>query len=191
MVEPRILGDFLVVAARLVLIKSKALLPSFELTGEEETEIKDLEARLKIYKEFRQASQLLEKIWGQGRQSFARELLMNSDQAKLFYPSKNLTKDNLAIAANKLLSSLKSLLPEATVSVKRTIVTLENKIGELVERLKTAVQQSFKEISSGKNKQEIIVSFLAILHLLKDRLINVEQSGQFSDIILKKVDRGS
>ena len=46
------LADFIVVASRLLLIKSKAILPSLALTEEEETDIKDLEMRLKIYREF-------------------------------------------------------------------------------------------------------------------------------------------
>ncbi|MFI5205325.1 MAG: segregation/condensation protein A [Candidatus Paceibacterales bacterium] len=49
----RIIADFVAVASRLVLIKSKALLPGEKLTLEEESEIKELEERLKIYKEFR------------------------------------------------------------------------------------------------------------------------------------------
>ena len=53
--EPMILADFVAVAARLLLIKSKVILPTLELTQEEEADIHDLEYRLKVYREFKVA----------------------------------------------------------------------------------------------------------------------------------------
>src|SRR5262245_24863161 len=55
-VDPGVLADFVVVAARLLVIKSKVLLPGLELTEEEKVDIADLENRLKIYQEFKLAS---------------------------------------------------------------------------------------------------------------------------------------
>ncbi len=54
-VEPRFLADFVAIAAQLLLIKSKALLPGIKLTSEEEEKIKDLEGRLLFYKNFKPA----------------------------------------------------------------------------------------------------------------------------------------
>src|SRR5258706_15754469 len=54
-VPPGVLADFIVVASRLVLIKSKSLLPELPLTEEEEEDIKDLEQRLLLYKRLKEA----------------------------------------------------------------------------------------------------------------------------------------
>ena len=73
------------------------------------------------------------------------------------------------------------------VGVLRTNILIENgKIKELTNRLEAFASQSFKELSSEQSRAEVVVMFLAVLHLLRERLIQVEQSGQFSDILFKK-----
>ena len=62
-VDPRVLADFIVVAARLILIKSHAILPHLELTEEEEEDIAELEERLKLYREFRAAEKSISHLW--------------------------------------------------------------------------------------------------------------------------------
>ena len=57
---------------------------------------------------------------------------------------------------------------------------------ELLERVNRAVSSSFKDIAKGKGRTEIVVIFLAILHLLKDSLIKVEQSKEFEDMTIVK-----
>src|SRR3989344_3944693 len=99
--HPSVLADFVVVAARLLLIKSKALLPSLELTQEEEMDIRDLESRLKIYQEYRNASVLLQKLWAESQQSFARQYLMNLPP--VFYPPQDLKVEDLDKAMRNLL----------------------------------------------------------------------------------------
>lgn len=187
-ITSRILADFLVIAAKLILIKSKTLLPNLELTQEEEIEIQDLEQRLKIYKEFKKASQYIQNLWLKNQPAFSREFLAfyNSHNA-VFYPPQKLVIGDLIKAAEKLLSSLKLLLPESIKITKKKIISLESEIRELINRFRENSEQSFKKIALGRDKKEIIVAFLAILHLLKERIIQVEQKNQFSDIILKKI----
>lgn len=185
-VAPGVLADFVVVATRLILIKSKVLLPEFQLTEEEEADIKDLEGRLKIYKEFKRASQFVSALWLDNHQSFSRQFLMNLGDAAVFYPPKKLIVDDLINAARRLLISLKSWIPEAVTTVKEVIVTIEDKMKELVSRFQEAAEHSFGSLAGGKSKREIIIAFLAILHLLKDQLVQAEQKGQFGDIIIKK-----
>jgi len=74
----RLISDFIVVASRLLLIKSKHLLPQIELTPEEGTEIFDLEERLKIYKEIKLASIHVKSLWTDNRHSSARDLFQNT-----------------------------------------------------------------------------------------------------------------
>lgn len=181
--HPSVLADFIIVASRLLLIKSKALLPALELTEEEETDIRDLEARLKIYKEYKDASQLIAGLWKRAKSSYGRELFMNLPV--VFYPSKNLTVENLERELLELLQEIKSLIPEQH-SIKKVVLTLEMKVKELLERLKSKADQSFQDLAKEKPKLEIIMIFLAILHLMRDRLAKADQSGQFSDIIIKE-----
>lgn len=180
--HPSVLADFVVVASRLLLIKSKAILPSLELTEEEETDIKDLESRLKIYKEFKNASELVQNLWNKNSHSYGRELFM--DLPAVFYPSKNLNLENLEKQILDLIQELKSLIPEQQ-NVRKAVITIEQKVKELLERLKNQPAQSFQSLSKDKSKLEIIMLFLAILHLLRDRIVKSEQGDQFSDIIIK------
>lgn len=181
--HPSVLADFVVVAARLLLIKSKAILPNLELTEEETTDIRDLELRLKIYQEYKNAAIDLNKLWNKNRQSFSRQFLMNLPP--VFYPPENLKAGGLERAMKGILSMLKDLIPEKQ-TVKRIIITIEEKVKELLGRLQEQAEQSFHALSGNRPKVEIIVLFLAILHLLRDRLIKTEQTGQFSDIIVRK-----
>lgn len=184
--EPRILADFLVVAGQLVLIKSKALLPTLELTEEEKEDVQDLETRLKIYREFKLAGERLLHLWEKGERSFGRKLFAQLGDQSFFYPPKKLAPLDLAFSLNKLMDTLKELLPQATEKIKRAIITIESKVQDLLRRFQQAGEHSFRGLAKEKPRQEVIALFLAILHLLKDQLIQVEQKEGFSDIILKK-----
>ncbi len=191
--HPSVLADFVVVASRLLLIKSKTILPSLELTAEEEIDIRDLETRLKIYQEFsarsksatgeKNASFELAALWRKNQSSFSRLFLMS--MPTVFYPPKNLKTGDLEKTMRLILHQLQGLLPEKQ-TVKRVVVSIEEKIKELMKRLKEGVEQNFQALAQNKPKLEIIVMFLAILHLLRERLIRTEQTSQFSDIIIKK-----
>ena len=183
--HPSILADFVVVASRLLLIKSKAILPSLELTEEEETDIKDLEARLKIYREFKEASEILKGVWNKKHSLYGRELFMNLPV--VFYPSKNLTAKNLMEKITDLIQELKGLIPEQQI-VKKIMMTVEHKVKELLERFKESMAHSFQALSKDKPKLEIIMIFLAILHLIRDRIIKSDQPEKFSDITISKIE---
>lgn len=183
-VSPDILSDFIVVAARLLLIKSKVLLPTLELTDEEEGDILDLEYRLKIYREFKNASQHIKNLWDKNHIAHTRPLLASLGETSFFYPSPQLTTERLTSAMESLFAVLKGLIPE-TKGVRMTVVTLQEKIAELTKRLGEAASITMKGTASRKERGEIIVLFLAVLHMLANRLADVEQNGQFGDIVVK------
>lgn len=194
-VEPIILADFVVVASRLLLIKSKVLLPSFELTDEEEQEIGDLEHRLKIYREFsargasalggKTAAQIIIELWGKNQIEFARPLFASLGEQSFFYPSKEIGAQQLANAMRNLMTVLQGLLPE-TKKIKIKVVTLQEKIAELATRLEQAASVTFNDLSQKKARVEVIVLFLAVLHMLANRLMTAEQEDSFGDIVVKK-----
>lgn len=181
--DSKTLSDFLIIAARLVLIKSKVLLPSVKLSDEEEGQIKDLEERLKIYQEFKSAAATFKNSWTTSRSSFARTLFQN--MPAFFYPSKKLSPQTLLISISNALRTLESVAPKDERILKRAIVSIEEKMNELILRFAKASTYSFREVSSGKSKEEIVVLFLAILHLLKHQKIMIEHEGKFDDIIIK------
>ena len=188
-IQPDTVADFLVVASKLVLIKSKTLLPSLELSEQEEHDIKDLEARLLIYREFAArsggAAVNIRKLWERETRAFSRPLFASLEASNFFYPSPNLNLDNLFSALNNLIVSLRELLPQTSV-IKTAIISLEEKIAELVNRTREAVRHTFKNLSKDRPRSEIIVMFLAVLHLFREKMIEAEQDSQFGDILIKK-----
>lgn len=181
--HPSIIADFVIVASKLLLIKSKALLPSLELTQEEEKDIQDLEFRLKIYKEFKEASLNVKALWDKKQYCFGKELF--SDLPPIFYPPQNLETSHLISPIEKIISELKALIPEKK-TVKKVVISVKEKMEELLTRFKQRAEHSFKNVVESKSKLEIIVLFLAVLHLIRDRLIISNQDNQFSDIIIKQ-----
>jgi segregation and condensation protein A len=184
-VSPRVLADFVSVAAKLVLIKSHAILPQLELSEEEEGEILDLEQRLKIYQEFRFAEKYIKEKW-QKEIAFAREYLASLPQG--FYLKEKVSPGDLGVIIEKLCRELEEFMPKME-SAEIKLVSLEEKIEELIGRVDKTLKTSFNDITQGKKQQEIIVLFLALLHLLKDNIIEIYQEDLFSDIQIKKHGR--
>ncbi len=170
--------NFIAVAATLLLIKSKSLIPDLELSDEEEEGIADLERRLVLYEKAREASRELARLFG-------RHVLLPAGEREedvVFAPSKDLSLDGLAKALGAALIALEKIeqLPEERV---RATISIEEMMEGLLKRVQTALTISFKEFSGGMgDKVEIIVSFLAMLELVKQGSIDVDQGANFADI---------
>jgi len=180
------LAEFVTIASRIILIKSQSLLPSLEITAEEEKEIVDLENQLREYQKFKIAGGKIGEILKEKRFSFSRDYLLGV--AAAYSPPKNVNVFDLKKAFLKVVSEivLPEKIPEETV---REIITLEDKIEELKNSLQKRVETSFRELSSSaENKVEIIVAFLAMLEMVKQRIIDVEQKELFDDIKIAKVN---
>ncbi len=173
-------ANFIQIAATLLLIKSKSLIPDLTLTEEEQEDIKDLELRLKQYEQIREAARTLSRLFG-------RQVMLARGEKPtepIFAPSKDLSPESLASALSDLLAALekKEKLPEVRV---RPMITIEEMMGKLAERVAHTMTLSFKEFSAGaKEKVEVIVSFLALLELVKQGAIDAAQHEQFADIRL-------
>lgn len=179
------LTDFLSVASKLILIKSKALLPLLELSVEEEKEIKDLEWQLVEYKKFKEASKKIDKIINLGRTSFSR--ISFSGLHYFFCPPENINLFDLKKAFLKILSEI-PIIEKLEEEMVRGVVTLEEKISHLQDTLRGKIETSFSEIAANaEDKIEVIISFLAMLEMIKQRIIQVEQKGLFDEIKLKNI----
>jgi len=178
----RLIADFIVVAARLILIKSKTLLPELKLSEEDEAEMKDFELRLRVYKEMREAAKLFSDLWQRKERGFARELFLN--RPAIFHPSKQLKAEELFLILKQVVEGIKTEIKEEKRE-KSKMVTIEEKMSEMLLKVKEGLV-SFLKMSKGRGKSEVVALFLAILHLIRDRLIIAEQSDNFSDVIIKK-----
>ncbi len=177
------LADFLSVAARLILIKSKALLPLLEFSPEEEEEIKDLEQQLAQYKKFKDAAKNLAVILQAATACVSRESFLG--QHVFFYPPTNLASEDLRKAFAKVLGEI-PIVEKLEEEMIKEVLTLEERIVHLQETLRQKVQTSFAElVANAKDKVEVVVSFLAMLEMVKQRLIHVEQGELFSEIRLR------
>ena len=179
--DPQIVADFLVVASKLILIKSKALLPTLEVTEEEEAEMHDLERRLVLYREFKKAQQHLKSGWSTAPRSWSREFLGAS--TPLFYPPRSVTPSVLAEVARAIAGELEKLLKPAA-SIRMEIINLKEKIEEVLTRL-TEAPRKFASLHTG-GRSEIVVLFLAVLHLIKEQLVSVDQEGHFAEMTIVK-----
>lgn len=171
-------ADFIQVAATLLLIKSKSLIPELELSEEEEHDVDDLKRRLVAYEKAREAAKTLTKLFGRNVMIEAGERVPDP----VFAPSKDLSVAGLASALRFALMERESeeKLPEARV---RPMVTIEEMMDRLMDRVQKAVNMSFKDFSGdAKEKVEVIVSFLALLELVKQGAVDVLQHENFSDI---------
>lgn len=181
--EPRVLADFVVVASRLLLIKSKALLPVLEVSEEEEKEIKDLEERLKLYQQFKSARENIKKLWSEKPLVFSREFL--AFQPAFFYPPKDLSAGQLQQAISRILSDLNQFILE-TKNIKISIISLEEKMNEMLERVRSSAIK-FKDLIKDKSRSEIVALFLAVLHLLKNEMVQADQKEHFAEISISKI----
>lgn len=181
-----LLADFLLVASKLILIKSKALIPSLVLTGEEEEDIRDLEARVRLYRELKNLQPLIRSGWSDMPKLLMREFLLSEEA--VFYPPPKLAEEDLHAAAGRLAGEL-ARITRPIEKVKGTIIHLKEKIEEIFERVKTRAF-SFGELTKSRSRGEAVVLFLAMLHLIKSQLVQVTQGAHFSDINIAKREQG-
>lgn len=181
-------AGFVVIASTLMLIKSKSLIPSLEFTSEEEQSIDELKERLRQYQRIKELSINIKTSFGKNPQ-FSRESFKGMEIE--FIEPKKLNLNSVVLIIKEVLSNFPKIEKFPEVAVKK-IISLEEKIMDLTERIKNKIEMSFHEFSKSKNsgeKVEIIVSFLAMLELVKRGIIIVSQSEAFDNIKIKNHDR--
>lgn len=178
------LAEFLVIAAQLILIKSRSLLPSLHLSADEETSIDELERRLGELARIREAAKDIKRLEKRGLRILSREGYLRMQA--VFYPPQRLNAAAVAKAFTMFVASLPKIEKLAEEKLKR-IVSLEDKISHIRKILQDAMERGFSELVHGaKEKVEIIVSFLALLELAKQKFIELRQEKPFEEILIRK-----
>lgn len=178
------LADFLVVASRLLYIKSKAILPEIDFEEEEEG---DLAAQLKMYREFVKASQVLYEIYRDQRVMYGRERAPKVRSLE-FSPPKKLKVNDLTRAMEMIIKKLEPFLRLKRASLER-VVSIQERIGNIREAIINRANLSFRDLTgSSASKADTVVSFLALLELVKQRIVHAAQGDLFSDINIKRID---
>ncbi len=181
-------AHFILVASTLLLIKSRSLLPNLSLSSEEEADIKDLEERLRIYERVRGLSRHVKECFG-------KSMIFPRGERKMteivFSPDPGITLYSVCAALRGAILGIpiKNIVPETIV---RKVISLEDMIVKLVDRVQNNLRLSFKEFAKGSTeKVEIIVSFLAMLELVKQGAIDVVQENHFEDIHMEAQSVGT
>lgn len=181
------ISEFLVIASRLLLIKSRTLLPQLPLSKEEELSIDELQNRLNLLQKIRERAADLGTILKQKRYLYERESMRGV--SPVFYPPAALTADDLAEVFRAVLDAIPAPKTLASKEIKN-VISLEEKIVELQESLQMRAEELFSNIiKHSQDTTEIIVNFLAILELAKQKIVNIDQSEAFGDITIKRISK--
>lgn len=183
-------SSFIVVASTLVLVKARSLLPQMELSDEEEASIHDLTERVRQYQIIQRYSELLAPNY-QKQISFER---IWQDRNPVFAPDPQITLTGLQGLLENIFVAFPILekLPEKAM---RVVVKLEEVIENLSKRIQSGIafhsrdiMDKYRNATDPTEKREAkvfaVVSFLAILELVKKGIGNVMQGENFGDIEL-------
>ncbi|HEY4502026.1 MAG TPA: segregation/condensation protein A [Candidatus Paceibacterota bacterium] len=179
-------AEFIALAATLLLIKSRSLLPTLELSDDESRDIKELEYRLALYQLIKEAAR---GVGAALRDPYLYEG-ENPEPAPLFIPDAAVTLSSLREAAEALMRGFPQSLALPKVEVKK-IMSLEEMIDRMSQRISSAFTMSFRQFS-GLDKAQgvearhgVIVSFLALLELVKQGILRAQQEEDFGDITME------
>jgi len=181
-----IAGEFLVMAATLTLIKSRLLLPAAEEDDEQEPDPRaDLVRQLLEYQRYREAALDLSERPLLHRDVFVREPVMDADAAGV-----PLDLPQLKVTAWELLDAFRAVLKRARPEVVHEVVTerisLRDRVRTLLQALSVARSLEFDSLfDEDASRFEIIVTFLALLELMKMGAARATQQQRLGGIVIE------
>jgi len=184
------IASFLVVAATLILIKSRSLLPGFWISEEETSDIKELENRLRAYKMVKERAAELGALAKNRQELFTRSAFI-SNEPSFSPPQGGFDLQAMLVILKEALVAIPQTieLPQKTV---KKIVSIETMIKELENRIEQGMVKTFNDfVHKKKEKLDVVVSFLAMLELIKIGVIAVRQSSAFDAIHIEHESRKS
>jgi len=181
------ISQFISVASTLMLIKAKSLFPNITYSEEEQISVSNLEKKLELYKSVFDASKVLNKTYNKNKlYSFSK--FKNNETVFVWDNRLNPTMLHSIAVASLLKVPKKETLKQVAV---KQVLKIEDVIEKLLERVKGSFHLSFKEFSNSlsnesktleERKSAFIVSFLAMLELIKNGVLNAEQGEGFNEI---------
>jgi segregation and condensation protein A len=188
--HPETVANFLAVAATLILIKARSLLPNLELTIDEKESIIDLERRVALYQVINDISNQLIKAYGK-RISYEGVSRMNMN---VFAPDEHLSVGVLPTLIDEIIGRVPPPQPKVPVARVYKTISITEVLETLTERIERALESlSFNDIrvqspDADERSQKVytIVSFLGMLELVRCGLVAAEQESLFEDITLQK-----
>ncbi len=184
------LSGFIVIAATLILIKSRSLLPNFTLTKEEEKEAVGLGKRLALYRLFVDLGEKVKKQFGE-KMAFEKKSITIRDP--IIVPSEFISIASMHTTIRVVLASIPKVEKLPEVEVKK-VMSIEEMLGKLTDRMQAAVATSFHDfvgVRKPVNREEkvlVIVGFLAMLELVRQGIMDVLQGDRFGDMTMSKLD---
>ncbi|MDT3741289.1 MAG: segregation/condensation protein A [Candidatus Kapabacteria bacterium] len=178
-------GEFILMASTLMYIKAQMLLPRPK--SDDDSEIEDprtgLVRKLLEYKLFKDAAQDLGTLAESQKYVYYRNLFdSDRDLMESSASYKNANLFDLINALNNVLNKNIQIQPSHIVQLEQ--ITVEEKIDMILDILKRSKRISFYELTKKITRPHIIVTFLAILELLKYQKIWIHQEENFVDIII-------
>ncbi len=182
------IANFILVASTLILIKSYSLISSLAVTEEEKEDMEDLEKRLKLYQRIKELSAHVKELFG-CYTIFAKENSKNFEP--VFAPSGEITQESILGAISRVIANLPQ--PEVTTeAIIKKVISLEEVIDDLTKRIQQSLKIRFSDYTKSAHHHEekvnIIVSFLGMLELIKQGIIEAKQEYIFADIDMESKD---
>lgn len=190
-----IAGEFIVMAATLIWIKSKMLLPQDSTSDDEEggDPRAELVRKLLEYQAFKQAAKELGLMEDERGQVFTRQI---SDYYLSDLDAEDLEIDSFSANLYDLLSAFQSVLAktsnEAMHEVYEQVVSIEDRMYEIRGRLLEKKRMVFSELfQHGWTRNLLIVTFLAVLEIVRTKTARVMQDKQFGEIYIEQIPESS
>ena len=186
-----IASEYLVMAAELIEIKSRKLLPVKKDEEEVEDEInpeEELKKRLIEYKKYKESTEEF-KLLEEKRSNYYTK----APESLQKYSNEHLENDG-SVGINDLLEAFKKLLERqnynkpVNTKITRKELSVKERSATIREILKVKKKLNFIELFDDFSREYVVVTFLSVLEMVKNREINIKQDNNFSDIYLERVD---
>lgn len=183
--KPEELADFLVVATKLLLLKSQAIMPY--LQQEDEEDPGELAAQLRMYKKYLDAMTGIEMLLNSGAALYPRKQT-KVERKTVFSPPPSATTETMKQFYEDALQRLEPVVRIPKAAMER-VVSLREKLAQVGDTIKKRAQVSFRELlNDAGSRGEVVVTFLAVLELVKQHTVSVSQEGSNSELHITRID---
>jgi segregation and condensation protein A len=186
-VNPDEISAFLLIAARLLQIKSEALLPRPPAREQGEEDVgRSLVDQLRLYKRYKEIGVWMNARQDENLRTYLRIAPPPKVEAKL--DLSNITLERLVTAAEEAFSKERNKQPLGTI-IAPPRVTIREKIDLIARTMKEVQRASFHSLlDPGASRLEVVVTFLAMLELVKRYRIHAHQQDLFGEIEIDRME---